>query len=49
MNILFKMENLELLMLFIVVLTVNANSFLKRKEKDISKFGCLYKLSFLSS
>jgi hypothetical protein len=36
------------LILFIVVLTVNAQSFLKRKEKDMCKCGRVYKLSFLS-
>jgi len=46
MNILFKMTNLELLILFIVVLTVNPHSFLKMKEKDICKCWCVYKLSF---
>jgi hypothetical protein len=42
------MMNLELLILFIVVLTVNPHSFLKRKEKDMCKCGRVYKLSFLS-
>jgi hypothetical protein len=42
------MMNLELLILCIVVLTVNAQSFLKRNEKDVYRCGYIYKLSFLS-